>query len=361
MSQWVTDTNVEDRSLVSDYPFKGYDEAQAIKGQIEYRIFFSNANTSKKLKKPIIIIDGFDPGDKRQIQRKDYPQSGNGKYIPGESRSIEEMMTYGSDGNGDGFGDQGLIPKLRSLGYDVIIVNNPTYTTAGKEIDGGADYIERNGLNLVSLIEDVNQEVATHGNGEKLVIVGPSMGGQISRYALAWMEKNGKDHNTRLWISMDSPHLGANIPIGVQSLVHMLATVQNVRSARDFYFKQLKSVAAQQQLIEQHLPYNNPSHLNNGSLVRQRYQRDLTANGLPGSNGYPQNLRKIAIANGSLVGKKVGTETHEDLRLHGFVKYLTTNIKATEMSTTYMPAYGKKHRVNSLVETDQTDQERYLH
>ena len=84
------------------------------------------------------------------------------------------------------------------------------------------DYIERNALTHVALYQHLNNTLFSNGSSEKLVIVGPSMGGQMSRYALAYMEKHNIPHNTRLWVSIDSPHLGANIPIGIQSMMNLL-------------------------------------------------------------------------------------------------------------------------------------------
>src|SRR5690554_7071377 len=41
--------------------------------------------------------------------------------------------------------------------HDVVVVNFPTYVNMyGDTIDGGADYIERNALALVSVIEEIN-------------------------------------------------------------------------------------------------------------------------------------------------------------------------------------------------------------
>src|SRR5690606_656623 len=97
-----------------------------------------------------------------------------------------------------------------------------------------------------------------NNSNEELVIVGPSMGGQISRYALAYMEKKYAatqdaewQHNCRLWISVDSPHLGANVPIGVQMLLNYAYYRQNSVAAGEFVVGQLQSAAARQQMIEQ--------------------------------------------------------------------------------------------------------------
>ena len=64
-------------------------------------------------------------------------------------------------------------------------MNHPLYYRNGKEIDGGADYIERNAMNHITLYQKLNNELIDNGSNEELVIIGPSMGGQISRYALA--------------------------------------------------------------------------------------------------------------------------------------------------------------------------------
>lgn len=98
--------------------------------------------------------------------------------------------------------------------------------------DGGADYMERNAFVLIKLIQQLNQELRVQNSTEKITLIGPSMGGLISRYALAYMEKRLAenpndlqwqqqwDANVKLWISFDAPHLGANIPIGDQWMVN---------------------------------------------------------------------------------------------------------------------------------------------
>jgi hypothetical protein len=126
------------------------------------------------------------------------------------------------------------------------------------------------------------------------------------------------DHNTRLWVSIDSPHLGANIPMGLQSLLNQIK--DDVPAANDFVVDQLGSVAAKQQLIEQFHSASsyqlNTSYLDGkteeqGFLVDRghpfyiEYYNNLFTNGLAESKGYPQNLRKIALVNGALKNTKV--------------------------------------------------------
>lgn len=288
-------------------PFQGYNGGASFPGKLEYRIFYHTNAAPPGLRKPLVVIDGFDPGDRRKIQDSD---SG---LPPDEHRSIEEVMVYYQNGT-----PQPLIPMLRSLGYDVVIVNHPTYMRNGQVVDGGADYIERNALTHVQLYQWLNNRLQQNGSNEQLVIVGPSMGGQISRYALSYMEKHGIAHNTRLWVSVDSPHLGANIPIGLQALLNQTMASGNV-AAQDFVQNQLGSVAARQQLIEQYSTANGSQlglqHMNgrttgqgfgqnNGHPYYIQYYNNLFNNGLAGSDGYPQNVRRIALANGSLVNSK---------------------------------------------------------
>lgn len=294
-----------DGSINATLPFKGYDESYAKLGRLDYRIYYGN--NQNKILKPIIIIDGFDPGDKRKISDADSNMPND------EHDSIEEFMIY-YDSNND---EVSIIDLLKNLSYDVIIVNHPTYQR-NVPIDGGADFIERNGLTHVALYQYINARLTQNNSTEELVIIGPSMGGQISRYALAYMEKNNIPHNTRLWVSLDSPHLGANISLGLQTLVNQLANAEN-GAAQDFVSKQLGSAAAKQQLIEQFHSWNGnqlAQHYLNAKTIEQgysierghwffrKYYSDLFNNGLTNSNGYPQNLRKIALINGSLIGNK---------------------------------------------------------
>lgn len=319
---------VSNNSVVADEPFAGY------KGKMDYRIYYrTNEGTNPELKKPIIIIDGFDPKDKRRFEDADCANDPNcvelydvqnllgsvvDNYFSNQTHISMWDFNFYRDESGN---TRNFITDLRERGFDVVMVNNPQHNLPGQpHIDGGADYIQRNGLTLVKLIKEINTEITSNGYSNELVIVGPSMGGQISRYALAYMESKLQDtgnaswdHNTRLWISIDSPHLGANIPIGLQAAVHQLAIVSP--AAQDFRDDQLASPAARQQLIEQYAGRSGDQlrttkldgriveqgyTFSRGDVLFQNYYVDLFTNGLPNSDGYPLNLRKIALANGSM-------------------------------------------------------------
>lgn len=374
-SQCILTGTIEDDTLNPqdmDLPFQGYDETSPIFGKIDFRTYYrtNNGNTSNTLLKPVIIIDGFDPGDTRRIEDCDCEVDPicaakyltNGVFDPSLHTSIFEF-NYFKNQSGN---QENLIETLRGMGFDVIIVNHPTYISGGKTIDGGADYIERNGLNLTKLIRNVNAKLITNGSNEELVIVGPSMGGQISRYALAYMEKKYAetnqaqwDHNTRLWISVDSPHVGANIPMGVQSFLHQAYSLS--AGAQDFVDDQLGSKAARQQLIEQWSPASTPYSIANvdsrtvlqgfsssrGASFFQQYYNNLFSNGLPNSDGYPQNLRKISLINGSLTGSKKVTPDQISASCCTSVSYEENSEQTTNVRG-YKVILGTKNHMASV-------------
>jgi triacylglycerol esterase/lipase EstA (alpha/beta hydrolase family) len=61
---------------------------------------------------------------------------------------------------------------------------------------------------------------------DKNYVIGIGMGGLVARYALKNMEQQGKVHDVCKYISINTPHKGANIPIGLQALVRY---IQNLK------------------------------------------------------------------------------------------------------------------------------------
>src|SRR5690554_3514167 len=189
---------------------------------------------------------------------------------------------------------------------------------------------------LVKLIQEVNHSLSTSGSSEEIVVIGPSMGGQIARYALAYMEKQeslavaNMDHNTRLYVSFDSPHLGANIPLSLQQAIYTIGYGLNREQAQKSYNDQLRSKAARQMLIEQ-----MDGHNSTAAFHTQYYNNHLINNGLSGSDGWPLNLRKVSLINGAANGQKNGTEGLKFFSVHagGFIKIL--HVEASSM-----PMYG---------------------
>ena len=142
------------------------------------------------------------------------------------------------------------------------------------------------------------------------------MGGLISRYALRWMELNGKAHNTRLWVSFDAPHKGANIPIGDQYFIDFYASKANNQMAKEGRDNSLNSAAAKQMLLH-HFSANTTTP-SGAANFRNNWQTEID------NLGYPQNLRKIALINGAINGTTQGTACQNVFKLN--VQLYTPNM-----------------------------------
>src|SRR6056297_3239502 len=86
----------------------------------EYLVIYGQGNTSGKIKKPFIIVEGFDMFDDQRIQN----------YIDLYNNNSSIFFLY----------------ELYTQGYDVIIL----------DFDNAVDYIQNNAMLVVKLIEEVN-------------------------------------------------------------------------------------------------------------------------------------------------------------------------------------------------------------
>ncbi|MDJ1497666.1 hypothetical protein QNI19_32300 [Cytophagaceae bacterium DM2B3-1] len=297
-------------------------------GQLEAMYYYAsnktclnNGTTKINVTQPIIVLDGFDPGDDR----------------PGEEL-YGEYLKYSVNSNQDA----NLGDVLRAKNSDVIIVNFPKYTIGNISLgwfntsiaikrDGGADYVERNAFALIALIQNINQQLQASGSTKKITIIGPSMGGLISRYALAYMEKNNLNHNTDLWVSFDSPHQGANIPIGAQAFLKYFGS-KGVQQAQKNLDDKIGSKAARQMLVHHHLA--GQQVVAGAPGYRDRFVTALTTNGVTGSNGFPQIPRRVALINGAINGTRFSNTSCE--RILNMESTLTVNVLGLFKIYTYV-------------------------
>lgn len=210
--------------------------------------------------KPFLFIEGIDFGSELSELR-------NGTF------GWHEF----SCGGGEDYPFLSMMPEMLNAlleeGYDLVLL----------DFADGADHIEKNSELLIHLINLVNE----YKEGEEeLIVSGASMGGQISRIALRKMELAGTPHCTRLWISLDSPHRGANVPFGLQSTLSFLA--QFNAEAEVFVEQFLKRPAARELLLLQ---------LPSSQSLYEGYQAFID------ELGYPEDVRSVAIANGNLNGQ----------------------------------------------------------
>ena len=211
----------------------------------EAYILLSDQNSS--LTNPIIVIEGYDPDS-----TNNWPE-------------LYENMNQ-----------ENMIEDLLAMGYDAVALN----------FSDGATFIQRNAYLVEKLIDTVN---TVTGRSVEHTVIGASMGGLVSRYALLDMENNGRDHNTRLFISFDSPQKGADAPLGLQYFGDFFAPYvedgDSLLAASD--------TPASKQMIVYHYT-DPPSSTGDPHPWFPALQNELATMG-----EYPQNLRKVAIINGS--------------------------------------------------------------
>ena len=317
-----------------------YGEATNYPGEGEYQIFLSPDNT---LDKPIILVDDFDPGDTRTI---------TGLYSALDFES--------------GTGTSNLADLLRAEGYDIVILNftNYTRTADGAEIDGGVDFMERNAMLLVELLDIINAAKADN-EPEENVIIGAGMGGVISRYALNYMETNTLEADTRLNISFDAPHYGVNIPIGLQHQLNFLAyndyeTGDEIKPVIDGFFN---SPAGKQLLIDHFNAHLLPGDLVNFdpalTLPQPDAFRTIFENNINsmGTNGFPSEVRNVTIANGSGIGSSYFAMGESGVLVsNGFTVMSTTLLVPTgfgdaivDLDINFTPSAGTTANVSTVV------------
>lgn len=178
-----------------------------------------------------------------------------------------------------------LAETLRSYGRDLIVLD---YTNAMRNIFENAA-LARKAITYIN---------ANRSNSsDKFTVIGASMGGLVTRIALADMDRfpivNGvSDVNT--WISFDSPHSGANIPLGIQEFLAFFYYKDSAFAAAAKLYDILNQPAAKQMLLVHHS--TTTSLAGNSSNIN--FQATLDA------KGYPTSCKKVAISNGSGYGHK---------------------------------------------------------
>lgn len=178
---------------------------------------------------------------------------------------------------------ENLLEDLRMGGYDAVVLD---FTEA-------TEPIQRNAMVLTELIGQVRAVIPAN---RSIAVVGASMGGLVARYGLLWMEEQQVDPGVRLYVSFDSPHGGANIPLGLQ---HWLDFFQGESTDAAFLLSRLDTGAAKQMLLYHHGQTGGGS--SGPDPLRAAWLADLAALG-----DWPVTARRVAVTNGSADGWSQG-------------------------------------------------------
>jgi len=259
-------------------------------GIAKYTLTYGNSGGMKhtEIKKPLIFLPELDPGYANYITNTDDCKYGMNGWIDIAYEQIfdlERGFAYPWTPEFDFALD--FFQSLWDAGYDVIYF----------DYKSGDDYMQRNAFALVELLTWVNANKSS--DAEETVIIGASMGGQIARYALTYMESNNILHCTRLFIPFDSGAKGSNLPLGLQhfGLFAYNATAEDSPEYDNLQFQfQALLRPASEQLLVPHIQGTEPdkSHIERTNFYTELFSLD--------ADGYPNNLRKVAVANGNKTG-----------------------------------------------------------
>ncbi len=182
-----------------------------------------------------------------------------------------------------------LVESLFAFGRDMIVLD---FDDATADIFGNA-WLAMNAIDYINA-----NRVSLSG---KFTVIGASMGGLVTRNALAMMDAYPSSyghHHVDTWISFDSPQTGANLPLGVQEYFNFFGGFSSkypeLAIAKE-YQQKLDSPAAKEMLL---CHYTCTSSQAGPSPSYNWFWGSMNA------YGYPTSCKKIAISNGSGYGYK---------------------------------------------------------
>jgi hypothetical protein len=280
-----------------------------------------STNGTQKLRKPFIMVDGFDPGNKRDYWTT-IKDTEHHKLLPMDRdyRGLYEYLFGGRSpwDESEQSPISGFAETLRNDGYDLIFVN----------FRDGAGDVNENAKRLRQFLNEViNSPEYRDNKTEEIVLVGPSMGGLITRIALTEMEKANEEHFVKSWVSFDSPQTGAYIPVSVQALLEGMSksNIVTISTQGNQKLSALKSAAAKQMLNMHILSENRYSSCQENKDLYQKLD----------NLHYPIITKRYSITNG---GKELQYSTDNDIEI-GVLR-----LKATEWGIVGIDVAG--YRIN---------------
>lgn len=176
-----------------------------------------------------------------------------------------------------------LLEQARQHGYDIVMI----------EFDDSRTYIQANAALIEEAFVLINQRPSKKAPG---ILVTGSMGGLVARYTLLEMEARSLAHGIAKVIMLDTPCLGAVVPMCAQCGLDFLSDkVNEVKVLRDTI---LDSYAARQMLVQKYRPLWSGQDNPQPDELFDELQRDFVSLG-----NWPKQPELYAIANGNNQGK----------------------------------------------------------
>ena len=223
------------------------------------------------LDKPIVVVEGFDPTN------ESFPS-----YFVGElaSKYVDEAQTISA------------LQLLASQGFDVFFYN---FEDAGRSV-------REHAMGLLGALQAIAE--ADGGSAKAPTrVLGISMGGVVSRYALAWAEERGEEHGCDMFLSADAPQQGAWMSTNLQDFLKSVSQNFNSPSVQELVFRLTQKAALQllsYNVFDEETPTS--AELIDGTEQYEGLFREL--NDLNG-DGYPHRTVNIGLANarGTVAGR----------------------------------------------------------
>lgn len=293
-SSSVTGLVWEDSCGIGDNENAGY----------QLKIFSKQDPRAELFDKPILVTQGFDAN-----------------YRTGDQFNFDEFTLIlnrvfendDTDLTKRAYDETPLLKQLYDEGYDIALLlwKNPTIS------------IQVNASVTLQALQWLQTHTDTTREGTEPVIIGPSMGGLVTRFALQWAGRflHPPDIRARLFIAFDSPNLGAEIPMSIQAVASYFRD-QGFDNERTF--KNLTSIAARQLLLSSVLPKEtgkafqeitnyeatNCQQENDTACVHGKFMREINDSGFRGQiknivhsfAGSQEPIYTAAVINGSGTG-----------------------------------------------------------
>ncbi|WP_153393747.1 T9SS type A sorting domain-containing protein [Chryseobacterium vaccae] len=265
------------------------------------RIDYINDN-DKRITRPLIVAEGFDLSSALTPEKVGGDLSlSNFKASLSASPQLQNILSNGQK-------------------YDIIYV----------DWRNGIGDIRQNAETLKKIIKYVNSQKAANGSTAPNVLLGQSMGGLVSKYALVKLEQENYNHEVGLFIAHDSPLDGANIPVGAQYMLrhanelyssnpflhalgdHVVPFVLDIiglfnqNFITDFGGSDVLTIVDCPAALQMTKNYIAPNWQFNTSY-HQNWQNEFDA------LGYPAQSRNVAISNGSMCGMNQGYNAGDNL------------------------------------------------
>jgi len=221
---------------------------------------------NRELRHPVVFIEGFDLDSD-----------------PNDDRF--GAVTWHTLMTGLSFDENGkrVRPNLRDLKYLASDLYEYNYDLVFIDFEDASANLFANGNTVIRILKWLeSQKVGNDG----ISVIGASMGGIVARYAIRQMELTECGHCVKLYGTFDSPHRGANIPLGLQHAVDFLS---DVSSTAKFGKDALKRKGAMQQMHYSIIP-DARKYFKEWNDWHEKY-------------GQPRYCRRIAVTNASPAGK----------------------------------------------------------